>query len=126
MVFRVLFAIAADYNLDINQMDIKTLFLYEIIDQLVYIQIPKGSKTSANKRMVCKLLKVLYGLKQAPRLWYERLSKFFPKKLGFNQINADHSIFVISMGIKRPIVSIFINDIKAMGAKGSGHIEKVK
>ncbi len=34
-----------------------------MIDQLVYVQIPKGFKNSANKKMVCKLLKALYGLK---------------------------------------------------------------
>ena len=42
MAFRVLFAIAAYYDLDIDQMDVKTAFLYGIIDQLVYVQIPKG------------------------------------------------------------------------------------
>lgn len=68
MAFRVLFAIAAYYNLDINQMDVKMAFLYGLIDQLVYVQIPKGSEDSTNKKMVCKLLKALYGLKQASRL----------------------------------------------------------
>ncbi len=67
MAFRVLFAIAAYYDLNIDQMDVKTAFLYGMIDQLVYVQIPKGSENFANKRMVCKLLKALYGLKQAPR-----------------------------------------------------------
>ncbi len=68
MAFRILFAIVAYYNFDIDQMDVKTAFLYELIDQLVYVQILKGSKISANKNMVCKLLKALYGLKQAPKL----------------------------------------------------------
>lgn len=107
MAFRVLFAIAAYYDLDIDQMDVKTAFLYGLIDQLVYVQIPKGSESSAKKGMVCKLLKALYGLKQAPRLWYERLSKFLLEKLGLQRINADHSIFVSSAGINGPIVSNF-------------------
>ena len=37
MAFRVLFAIAAYYNLDIDQMDVITAFLYGLINQLVYI-----------------------------------------------------------------------------------------
>lgn len=41
MTFRALFAIAAYYDLDINQIDEKTAFLYKLIDQLVYIQISK-------------------------------------------------------------------------------------
>lgn len=76
--------------------------------------------------MVCKLLKALYGLKQASRLWYERLSKFLLEKLDLKQINAGHSIFVTSAEINGPIFRTFVDDIKAMGVKGSGHIEKVK
>lgn len=76
MAFRVLFAVAAFFDLDIDQMDVKTAFLYGLIDQLVYVDIPKGSESEANRGMVCKLLKAPYGLKQSPRLWYERLSDF--------------------------------------------------
>lgn len=76
--------------------------------------------------MIYKLLKVLYGLKQTPRLWYERLSKFRLEKLGLQQINAEHSIFVTSARINRPIVSIFIDNIKIIGAKNSGIIGQVK
>lgn len=36
MAFKVLFAIAAYYDLDIDQMDVKTAFFYGLIDQLVY------------------------------------------------------------------------------------------
>lgn len=63
MRLRVLFAIVAYYNLDINQIDIKTTFLYSFIDQLVYVQIPKESENAINKGMVCKLLKAFYNLK---------------------------------------------------------------
>lgn len=76
MAFRVLFAIVAYFDPDIDQMDVKTAFLYRLIDQLIYVEMPKGTETEANKNMVCKLLKALYGLKQSPRLWYERLSAF--------------------------------------------------
>ncbi len=111
MAFRVLFAIAAYYDLNIDQMDVKIAFLYSLIDQLVYVQIPKGLEDSTNRGKVCKLLKALYGLKQAPRLWYKTLSKFLLEKLGFSRINADHSIFVTSAGIHRPIISTFV-DVK--------------
>ena len=126
MAFRVLFAIAAYYDLDIDQMDMKTAFLYGLIDHLVYVQIPKGSESPSTKGMVCKLLKALYGLKQAPRLWYERLSKFLLEKLGLHRINVDHSIFISSAGINGPIVSTFVDDIKIMGVKDSGMIGRVK
>lgn len=67
MAFRTLFALAAFFDLDIDQMDVKTAFLYSLIDQLIYMEIPKSKETKATKNMVCKLLKALYGLKQSPR-----------------------------------------------------------
>ena len=65
MAFRIFFAITAFFNLNINQMDVKIVFLYNLINQLVYVEIPKGKEIKANCNMVCKLLKALYGLKQS-------------------------------------------------------------
>ena len=59
MTFCVFFTIAALYNLDIDQMDVKIAFLYNLIDYFFYIEIPKETKTDTNRGMVYKLLKVL-------------------------------------------------------------------
>lgn len=68
MAFKVVFIIAAYYNLDINQLDIKTAFFYKLINQLVYVQISKGFETVGNKGMVYKLFKAFYGLKKSFKL----------------------------------------------------------
>lgn len=49
MALRVLFAIVTYYNLDINQIDVKTAFFNGLIDQLVYVQILQGSEDITNK-----------------------------------------------------------------------------
>lgn len=49
-------------------MDVKTAFPYRMINQLVYIQISKSLKTTVNKEIVCKLLKIFYDLNQIPKL----------------------------------------------------------
>ncbi len=126
MAFRTLFALAVFFDLDIDQMDVKTAFLYSLIDQLIYMEIPKGTETEATKNMVCKLLKALYGLKQSPRLWYEQLSTFLLKKLGLKRIHADHSIFVSGEWLKGPVLSVFVDDIKIMAPKDSRIIQRVK
>ena len=108
MTFQILFAVAAFFDLDIEQMDVKIAFLYGLIDQLVYVDIPKGSETEVNRNMTYKLLKALYGLKQSSQLWYERPLGFFLQKLGLLQINADHSIFVTEASLNGPIVNTFI------------------
>lgn len=42
MVFKTLFAIAAFYDLNIDQMNIETAFLYDIINELFYIEMLKS------------------------------------------------------------------------------------
>ena len=116
------FAVAAFFDLDIEQMDVKTAFLYGLIGQLVYVDIPKGSETEANRSMVCKLRKALYGLRQSPGPWYERFSNLLLQKLGLSRLNVDHSIFVTEAGLNGPVVSTFVDDIKIMAPKGAGII----
>lgn len=126
MAFRVLFAIVTYYDLDIDQIDVKTAFLYGHINQLIYVEIPKETEIEANKNMVYRLLKALYGLNQSLQLWYERLSGFLLEKLGLAYIHADHSIFITKAGQNSLIVSIFIDDIKVMAPKRSGIVFHVK
>lgn len=76
--------------------------------------------------MICRLLKALYSLKQSSQLWYEKLSDFLLEKLSLARIHADHSIFITKASPNSPIVSTFVNDIKIMGIKGSGFIERLK
>ena len=123
MAFRLLFAIAAHHDLDIEQLDVVTAFLYGVIDQLIYVQMPKGYEKAG---MICKLNKALYGLKQSPRLWYERLSEFLLTKLGLSKLHADHSIFSSSAGIRGPIGTSFVDDLNIIGPKGSPMISEVK
>lgn len=64
MAFRVFFAIAAFYNLDVEQIDVKTAFFHGIIDQLLYIEIPKRYEQPW-KDQIYRLKKIFYGLKQS-------------------------------------------------------------
>lgn len=68
MAFRILFTLAAFFNLDINQKGVKTAFFYHLIDQLLYIEIPKRTEMEATKNRVYKILKTVYSLKQSPHL----------------------------------------------------------
>lgn len=48
MAFRIFFTIVAFYNLDIDQIDVKTAFLYGLINQFVYIEISKKTEIKNN------------------------------------------------------------------------------
>lgn len=63
IAFKILFAFATFFKLNINHIDVKIAFLYGFIDQLIYMEIPKSIETETTKNMIYKLLKALYDLK---------------------------------------------------------------
>jgi len=69
-MYKTLFVLTAHYDLKVNQMNVTTAFLYDSIDQVVYIELPHSYGLSDK---VALLNKALYGLKQAPHLWYKTL-----------------------------------------------------
>ena len=62
---RILLAIAAYYDYEIWQMDVKTTFLNGNLSEDVYMTQPEGFVDQQNARKVCRLRKSIYGLKQA-------------------------------------------------------------
>nr|GFB31689.1 retrovirus-related Pol polyprotein from transposon TNT 1-94 [Tanacetum cinerariifolium] len=73
---RILVGNAANRNMMIFQMDVKTAFLNGELKKEVYISQPEGFMDQNNSSHVYKLKKALYSLKQAPRVWYDMLSSF--------------------------------------------------
>ena len=62
----------------------------------------------------CKLLKSLYGLKQASRKWYEKLSLLL-LSCGYQQAQADHSLFTKAVGSDFTAIIIYVDDIVLTG-----------
>jgi len=67
--------LAASYGLLIHQMDIKTAFLNEELEEEIYMDQSDEFISKGQEGMVCKLLKSLYDLKQAPRQWHEKFDR---------------------------------------------------
>ncbi|GKA74453.1 retrotransposon protein, putative, ty1-copia subclass [Tanacetum coccineum] len=72
---RILISIAAYYDYEIWQMDIKTAFLNGYLDEDIYMVQPEGFVDPNHPRKVCKLQRSIYGLKQASRKDLMRKSK---------------------------------------------------
>lgn len=73
---RMLLSIIAHENLEIHSFDVSAAFLYEKLDEEIFMEVPQGIDHSelntGCKDEVCKLDKALYELKQAPRCWNNR------------------------------------------------------
>lgn len=109
MSYKAIFALAAALDWKLEQMDVKTAFLYGNVEETIYVTQPTGFETGG-KHKVCKLKKALYGLKQSPRVWYNTLAAFLAE-LGFYPIAADYSVF----GNGTTIIAIYVDDILIAG-----------
>ena len=63
--FRIIMTLMAHYDLELHQMDIKTVFLNGNIDETIYMVQPKNFESNDSKQLVCRLKRSIYGLKQA-------------------------------------------------------------
>ena len=73
---RMFFAFAAHCNFKVYQMDVKSAFLNEELEDEVYVEQPPVFEDSEFSDFVYLLFKGLYGLKQAPQTWYDTLYEF--------------------------------------------------
>ena len=118
MSYKAMFAIAAALGLHIEQMDVKTAFLYGDIDGVIYVVQPHVLPQVPGK--VCRLNKALYGLKQSPRIWYNTLAMFL-RGLGFQELSSDLGIF----GRGRLFIAIYVDDLLIAGAD-KAEIDEIK
>nr|GEV45205.1 hypothetical protein [Tanacetum cinerariifolium] len=75
-VIRLFLAYASFMGFMVYRMDVKSAFLYETIEEKVYVYQPLGFEDPDHPEKVYKVVKALYGLHQAPRAWYETLAKY--------------------------------------------------
>jgi hypothetical protein len=94
----------------LRQMDVKTTFLNDVIEEEVYIEQPQGFEVEDKKTHVCKLKKALYGLKQANRAWYGRIDSFLTS-LGFTKSKVDSNLYFKVMNDEPFILLLYVDDL---------------
>ena len=107
---RMLLALAAIHDWEIDQMDVVTAFLNPEVDGDVYMVMPGGVEAPAGGPWVCKLRKSVYGLKQAPRLWYEHIDNFL-RSLGLLRSEYDPNVYISATGLIPLILLHYVDDI---------------
>ncbi|GJZ60536.1 retrovirus-related pol polyprotein from transposon TNT 1-94 [Tanacetum coccineum] len=113
---RTIFAFAAQRGMKIHQLDVKSAFLYGMLEETVFVEQPQGFEVQGKEKKVYRLRKALYGLKQAPRAWYRRIEGYFLKE-GFKKCPYEPTLFVKSVKENDEflIVSIYVDDLIITG-----------
>ena len=120
---RILLAIAAYYDYEVWQMDVKTAFLNGNLQEDVYMTQPEGF-TSKDQTKVCKLNRSIYGLKQASRSWNIRFDETI-KEFGFSQNLDEACVYKKEDGNSRIFLVLYVDDILLMGNDKSA-LQEVK
>ncbi|KAK4359715.1 hypothetical protein RND71_021944 [Anisodus tanguticus] len=107
---RVVLSVAVSLHWSIRQLDVKNVFLYEYLQEEVYMSQPLGFIDSKYPKHVCLLKKSLYGLKQSPRAWYTRFADFI-SSTGFTHSRSDNSLFIYRRGSSLAYILLYVDDI---------------
>ncbi|KAK1558069.1 hypothetical protein QYE76_008359, partial [Lolium multiflorum] len=111
---RILLAIAAFFDYEIWQMDVKTAFLNGDIEEELYMVQPKGFIDPKNADKVCKLQRSIYGLKQASRSWNLRFDRVI-KDFGFIRTHGEACIYKKVSGSSVAFLILYVDDILLIG-----------
>ena len=116
--FRTLLAVAAQKDLHLGQMDVKSAYLHSAIEEEIYLEQPQGfvKRGQNGETLVCKLNKSIYGLKQAAKNWYKALANLLISS-GFHRSRNDYCLFVRkdADGIFSYVL-VWVDDIIVAGA----------
>nr|GEW50945.1 hypothetical protein [Tanacetum cinerariifolium] len=107
---RLFLAYASFMGFMVYQMDVKSAFLYETIEEEVYVCQPSGFEDPDYPDKVYKVVKTLYGLHQAPRAWYETLANYLLEN-GFQRGKIDHTLFIKRQKGNILLIQIYVDDI---------------
>ena len=87
----MLLTFVALFDLELEQLDVKTAFLHGELEKEIYMRQPEQFVVPGKEHCVCRLKKSLYQLKEAPRQWYRRI--FFTIRKGYTRNQYDNCVY---------------------------------
>ncbi|GJX97899.1 putative ribonuclease H-like domain-containing protein, partial [Tanacetum coccineum] len=115
---KIFLAFASYMGFIVYQMDVKSAFLYGIIDEEMYVSQPPGFVDLKFPKKVYKVVKALYGLHQALRARYATLSTFLLKS-GYRRGTIDKTLFIKKNKNDIMLVQVYVDDIIFSSTKKS-------
>ncbi|KAJ4720195.1 Retrovirus-related Pol polyprotein from transposon TNT 1-94 [Melia azedarach] len=122
---RVLLAIVAHQDLELEQLDVKTTFLHGELEEEIYMTQPNGFQVPGKEDYVCKLKKSLYGLKQSPRQWYKRFDSYMIE-IGYTRSLYDCCVYYSKATNGSLIYLVLYVDDMLIAAENKSDVQKLK
>jgi hypothetical protein len=118
---RVLLAMVALFDLELEQLDVKIAFLHGELEETISMHRPEGFIVDN----VCQLRRSLYGLKQSPRQWYKRFDSFM---VGHDYTRSSHDscVYYRQLSDGSFVYLLFYVDDMLITAKSMLEIKRLK
>ncbi|KAL0439353.1 UNVERIFIED_CONTAM: hypothetical protein Slati_2418300 [Sesamum latifolium] len=110
----ILLAIAAWYDYEIWQMDVKTTFLNGFVEEEIFMDQPEDFTTVEKEQKVCRLQRSIYDLKQAFRSWNICFDEVI-RGYDFIKNDYDPCIYKKISGNSVAYLVLYIDDILLIG-----------
>ena len=107
-------AIAAFYDYEIWQMDVKTAFLNGFLKEELYMMQPEGFVDPKGPKNSCKLQRSIYELVQASQSWNRRFDEVI-KAYHFIQTYGEARIYKKVSGSSIAFLILYVDDILLIG-----------
>jgi Reverse transcriptase (RNA-dependent DNA polymerase) len=106
----LILAIIASLDLELHQMDVKTVFLNDNLEEEIHMKQPISFVVEGQEHKVCKLLRSIYDLKRSSRQWYIHFYQVIIS-FDFKMIDENHRVYVKRSKDKFMILSLYMDDI---------------
>lgn len=109
---KIILALVASYDMELEQLDLKTAFLHGDLEEDIYMVQPEGFKQPKTERLVCRLWKSLYRLKQSTRQWYKKFDSYMIQ-IGYTRCEYDCCVYVKSLDGSFIFLLLYVDDMLA-------------
>ena len=120
---RMLLAIVIQFDLELEHMNVKTVFPHGELEEKIYMKQPEGYIQEGKENNVCFLKKSLCGFKQSPRQWYKRFDSFMIKAR-YNRCEYDSCVY-FKQSDDPTYLLLYVDDMM-IAAKNKTHAQKLK
>jgi hypothetical protein len=118
-------ALVALLDLELEQLDVNTVFLHGDLDEEIYMEHLEVFVQNRSKKFVCRLKKSLYGLRKSPTQCYKKFNSFIVRR-NYTRSEYNHCVYFKKLNSDIFIILVLYVDDMILTSKSITVINRLK